>query len=66
LRLRSGVRIADFTPRTGLDWSVALRAVGEAVARGLLERREDRLVPTELGWRFVNETQALFLPDTNG
>lgn len=63
LRLRDGVRIGDFGPRTGLDWSAAEPAVAAAVERGLLERRDGRLVPTDTGWRFVNETQALFLPD---
>ena len=62
LRLRSGVRIADFGPRTGLGWSVARPAVEQALGRGLLEQRADRLVPTDLGWRFVNDIQALFLP----
>lgn len=63
LRLRSGVELAQFGPRTGLGWSVARPAAERAVARGLLERQSDRLVPTELGWRFVNEIQALFLPE---
>ena len=62
LRLREGVRIDDFSPRTGLPWTWAEEPVTQALAKGLLEERERRLVPTELGWRFVNEIQALFLP----
>lgn len=62
LRLRSGVNVSDFSPRTGLGWEVALDAVSAAKSKGLLQQREQMLVPTELGWRFVNETQALFLP----
>lgn len=66
LRLRSGVRIAEFTPRTGLDWAAAEPAVNRALARGLLRRQDGRLAPTEIGWRFVNDTQALFLPGDAG
>ncbi len=62
LRLRDGVRIADFEPRTGLGWSEVEKPVSLACAKGLLEERSGHLLPTELGWRFVNETQALFLP----
>lgn len=62
LRLREGVSMADFEPRTGLSWDFAREAVSEAVDRGLLQQQGQGLVPTELGWRFVNEIQALFLP----
>jgi oxygen-independent coproporphyrinogen-3 oxidase len=62
LRLRAGVLKAQFTPRTGLPWSTVESPVAEALAKGLLEDRGDRLVATDLGWRFVNEIQALFLP----
>jgi len=62
LRLREGVSIDDFEPRTGLPWAFAHDAVSEAKERGLLQQQGQRLVPTELGWRFVNEIQALFLP----
>jgi putative oxygen-independent coproporphyrinogen III oxidase len=62
LRLREGVRIDDFAARTGLDWQLARQGVSAAVERGLLVPHGARLLPTDLGWRFVNETQALFLP----
>ncbi len=62
LRLRKGVNMSDFGPRTGLPWSAASAAVSRAVDSGLLQQREQMLVPTELGWRFVNDIQALFLP----
>ena len=62
LRLRDGVRMDDFSPRTGLEWSSAGPAVSDAVSRGWLEQRDRSLVTTELGWRFINEIQALFLP----
>jgi oxygen-independent coproporphyrinogen-3 oxidase len=62
LRLRAGVQLGDFTPRTGLDLASVEAVVAEAQKLGLLERQGHRLKATELGWRFVNETQALFLP----
>ena len=62
LRLRAGVLKFQFTPRTGLPWSAVESPVDEAISKGLLEDRGDRLVATDLGWRFVNEIQALFLP----
>ncbi|HET6564679.1 MAG TPA: radical SAM family heme chaperone HemW [Xanthomonadales bacterium] len=62
LRLKKGVNLADFSPRTGLPESVLDDALAEAAQRGLLERTGERLVTTELGWRFVNEIQGLFLP----
>jgi len=62
LRLRNGVHKALFEARTGLAWSlVADRAAG-LVARGLAKDEGEWLRPTELGWRFSNESQALFLP----
>jgi oxygen-independent coproporphyrinogen-3 oxidase len=62
LRLRAGVLKFQFTPRTGLPWSAVESPVDEAISKGLLEDHGDRLVATDLGWRFVNEIQALFLP----
>jgi oxygen-independent coproporphyrinogen-3 oxidase len=62
LRLKQGVTINDFSLRTGLPWSVVESRVHEAVERGLLEARDKRVSPTELGWRFVNDTQQIFLP----
>lgn len=62
LRLRKGFRPATFTARTGLPWESVSGRVGEAMERGLLERRGGRIRPTELGWRFVNDIQAIFLP----
>lgn len=62
LRLRQGVNLSDFGPRTGLAEEVFEDAVALACERGLLQRKDNQLLPTELGWRFSNETQALFLP----
>ena len=63
LRLRRGCSRALFTERTGLDPLRLEAGVAVAEQRGLLERDTLRLVPTELGRRFLNDLQALFLPD---
>lgn len=61
-RLKSGIRKSRFSPRTGLPWSDVEQRVDLAIRKGLLEDRGSRLVPTDVGWRFVNEIQAIFLP----
>lgn len=62
LRLKEGVTINDFSARTGLHWNVVVSRVMKAVDKGLLEIRHGRVCPTDLGWRFVNDTQQIFLP----
>lgn len=62
LRLREGVYRGDFSARTGIPWEAAEPRVRKALEKGLLEWAGSRLRPTELGWRFVNETQQIFLP----
>ncbi len=62
LRLKQGVSVDDFSPRTGLPWLAAEARVEKALDKGLLEAVNEHLRPTELGWRFVNDIQQLFLP----
>jgi oxygen-independent coproporphyrinogen-3 oxidase len=62
LRLRQGVRLSEFEPRTGVRWSAVAGRVDDAIGRGLLARDGDWLRPTDLGWRFNNDIQAIFLP----
>ena len=62
LRLKQGVLKGDFSARTGLQWQVVESRVQEAVDKGLLEEDKNRLIPTSLGWKFVNNIQQLFLP----
>jgi oxygen-independent coproporphyrinogen-3 oxidase len=62
LRLRCGVRKPEFNERTGLEWKTVMKPVETAMEKGLLEDLGERLKPTELGWRFVNDIQQLFLP----
>jgi len=62
LRLKQGVFIDDFSARTGLSWQVVESRVQQAIDKGLLEVYHARVKPTELGWKFVNDIQQLFLP----
>jgi oxygen-independent coproporphyrinogen-3 oxidase len=62
LRLKHGVYIDDFSPRTGLPWKDVESRVFEATNKGLLEQDGQRLKPTQLGWKFVNDIQQIFLP----
>ncbi len=62
LRLRQGVFIDDFSPRTGLPWQRVESRVQQAVDKGLLEICQGRVRSTELGWRFMNDIQQMFLP----
>lgn len=62
LRLRQAVSRTDFEYRTGIDWEAVMPAVESGIARGLLRLCEPGFETTELGWRFNNECQALFLP----
>jgi oxygen-independent coproporphyrinogen-3 oxidase len=64
LRLREGFDAPVFEARTGLPWSEVASAVAAAEARGLLAAEPGgRWVPTELGRRFLNDLQAMFLPE---
>jgi len=62
LRLRGGFAPGHFETRTGLVWETVAPRVEEAIAKGLLETCGPGYRPTELGWRFGNDLQALFLP----
>jgi putative oxygen-independent coproporphyrinogen III oxidase len=63
LRLHEGFPVALFTERTGLPISVVHRELEVAERRGLIERDQERIRPTALGRRFLNDLQALFLAD---
>ena len=62
LRLVEGLSPTEFSARTGLRWKRVVDRVALAMNKGLLEVRNERLVHTETGWRFINDIQALFLP----
>jgi putative oxygen-independent coproporphyrinogen III oxidase len=62
LRLNAGFDRVDFEQRTGLALDAASSALASAEQRGLLERiAGEHWRPTELGRRFLNDLQAMFL-----
>jgi oxygen-independent coproporphyrinogen-3 oxidase len=62
LRLVEGVPVALFSERTGLPLTVLEPALSQARDRGLLEPDAQRLQPTELGLRFLNDLLPMFMP----
>jgi oxygen-independent coproporphyrinogen-3 oxidase len=64
LRLREGFDATLFESRTGVPWRAIERTVAAATERGLLAVESGgRVVPTELGGRFLNDLQSMFLPE---
>ena len=61
LRLVDGVPATLFAERTGYSLAQIARPIAAATAKGLLEPDPTKLKPTELGRRFLNDLQALFL-----
>ena len=61
LRLNEGVPVALFTERTGFPIALVGKELDEAERRGLIERDYQRIRPTALGRRFLNDLQAIFL-----
>jgi oxygen-independent coproporphyrinogen-3 oxidase len=61
LRLTEGVPAALFAERTGHSITLVRKGLDEAERRGLLERDHQRIRPTALGRRFLNDLQAIFL-----
>lgn len=65
LRLVEGFDLQDFTCRTGLPLSRLNGQLETARGRGLLQLQERIVCPTELGLRFLNDLQGLFLGSDN-
>lgn len=68
LRLKRGFTTGDFEARTGLPWSAAEPGVARAVSLTLMTGCDGsggnaHFLPTDQGRRFLNDLQALFLPD---
>ena len=63
LRLPEGFPVSSFAERTGLQIALAEKPLREAEARGLIVRDHERIRPTDLGQRFLNDLLQLFLPD---
>jgi oxygen-independent coproporphyrinogen-3 oxidase len=62
LRLTEGIAPTAFERATDLDVSVIQSTLSALEGRGLLGRTDGYLRPTELGFRFLNDMQAAFLP----
>jgi len=62
LRLTEGFPVALFAERTGFPLTIAQKALDDAEQRGLIARDHQRIQPTPLGQRFLNDLQAIFLP----
>ena len=62
LRLQEGVALSALTERTGLPLTAFQAALDEAERKGLLARDWQRVWPTERGFDFLSDLQALFLP----
>jgi len=63
LRLRDGFKLQDFSEKTGLPVTALQPGLDEAERQGLIERDLVRIKPTERGFDFLNDLQALFLAD---
>ena len=61
LRLVEGFPVHRFLERTGLPMTSIEPALQQAERRGLIERTHEKIAPTPLGQRFLNDLQALFL-----
>ena len=66
LRLRRGFRVSEFEVRTGCEIATISPILEDAMDRGLLEPAIDGWRPSPLGLRFLNDLQALFLPEEPG
>ena len=67
LRLPAGFDARGFEANTGQQVGRLLPLIAGACERGLLDvTGEAAWRPTELGFRFLNDLQAAFLPDRNG
>ncbi len=65
LRLNEGFDEMLFAERSSLPLLVLRRELEEAERRGLLLRAGNRIAPTRLGQRFLNDLLQIFLPPKN-
>jgi len=64
LRLRDGFALRDFSERTGLSVTSIEKALSQAEHKGLIARDLQRVRPTDRGFDFLSDLQALFLSNT--
>ncbi len=63
LRLRDGFKLQDFSEKTGLPLTAIQAGLDQAERQGLITRDFVQVKPTERGFDFLNDLQALFLPE---
>jgi len=62
LRLTGGFPAGLLAERTGLQIALAEKGLREAEVRGLIVRDRERIAPSALGQRFLNDLLQIFLP----
>jgi oxygen-independent coproporphyrinogen-3 oxidase len=65
LRLKDGFNLTDFVERTGLAMTSIQQGLQEAEKKGLIGRDLHRVWPTEKGFDFLSDLQALFLSEAD-
>ena len=65
LRLKKGFRLIDFSHLTGLSADYLLGTAEYAAKQGLLNISNNQVRATDLGYRFLDDVIALFLPDAD-
>jgi oxygen-independent coproporphyrinogen-3 oxidase len=63
LRLNDGFPAALFEERAGVPFTVVLKQLAEAERKGLIARDHQRITPTVLGRRFLNDLLQIFLAE---
>ncbi|HTN65844.1 MAG TPA: radical SAM family heme chaperone HemW [Burkholderiaceae bacterium] len=63
LRLNRGFPISLFSERTGIPIADIEEQLARAESKGLLRRNNYKIWPTDLGKRFLNDLQQMFLRD---
>jgi putative oxygen-independent coproporphyrinogen III oxidase len=66
LRLCDGFPARLFEERTGMPLTAVLRQLDQAERSGFIKRDHQRIVPTDLGRRFLNDLLQIFLDDARG
>ena len=65
MRLREGVPLSMLGERTGLPLAVYEAGLQQAERQGLLVRTPSQVRPSERGFDFLNDLQAMFLPEAS-
>ena len=64
LRLNDGIAAALFEERAGVPLMSVLKQLDQAEQKELITRDHQRIAPTALGRRFLNDLLQIFLPES--